>query len=91
MPEETASPEKSEDPAEDDDDEEVFYEPTNVSDFGLRVETPPSEWGWDRPDEEIQAERMEKYRAIKEEDKVDEHKSRTKIKQVRMKSLKQEK
>jgi hypothetical protein len=48
--------------------DDVYYEPKNFAELGLRIATPPPEWGWDRPDEEIHAERMERYEAIKNED-----------------------
>ena len=64
---------RAEDPEADEDEvelpDEVLYPPTNFSELGLRVESPDPEWGWDRPEEELRAERLERYNAVREEDK----------------------
>ena len=57
---------RAEDPAP---DEEITYPPTNFTELGLRVESPDPEWGWDRPEEEIRAEALARYKAVREEDK----------------------
>ena len=66
----------AEDPAADADEDEdevaadeITYPPTNFTELGLRVESPDPEWGWDRPEEELRAERLERYNAVREEDK----------------------
>lgn len=68
---------RAEDPEADEDDgnadevaeDEISFPPTNFTELGLRVESPDPEWGWDRPEEELRAERLERYNAVREEDK----------------------
>ena len=65
---------RAEDPAadaveEEEDDDEILYPPTNVTELGLRVASPDPEWGWDRPEEELRAERLKHCAAVREEDK----------------------
>ena len=65
---------RAEDPAadaveEEEDDDEILYPPTNVTELGLRVASPDPEWGWDRPEEELRAERLKHCAAVREEDR----------------------
>ena len=42
------------------DPEDTEYDATPYSGLGFRVETPPGDWGWDKSEEEIKAERQAK-------------------------------